>query len=356
MRHVLRLAERSPGTVGPNPAVGCVIVAGNGRIVGRGHTQMGGRPHAEKIALDAAGALARDATAYVTLEPCSDHDERTPCAQALVEAGIARVVSAIENPDPRRSGHGHAILRGAGVTVDVGVLAREACELNAGYILRATAKRPLVTLKIVQSLDGRVATSSGESGYIGGERARAYGHLMRARHDAVLIGIETALADDPELTCRIPGLEGLSPLRVVLDSRLRLSEWSNLAKSAAEIPTLVFSGRPAGGPLAACGVEIVQVQRDARGRPDIEAVLKELAARGIMRLLVEGGASVHAAFLDRGLADRLEVFSAPAVFGGAGRPSIDALAALNLEEIPRFTRLGQRMLGPDLLESFAASA
>jgi diaminohydroxyphosphoribosylaminopyrimidine deaminase/5-amino-6-(5-phosphoribosylamino)uracil reductase len=228
--------------------------------------------------------------------------------------------------------------------------------LNAGYFLRTTAKRPLVTLKIVQSLDGRVATSSGENRSIAGERARAYGHLMRARHDAVLIGIETALADDPELTCRIPGLEGHSPLRVVLDSRLRLSEWSNLAKSAAETPTVVFSGKPGGGPLLACGVEIVQVQRDARGRPDIQAVLKELAARGITRLLVEGGASVHAAFLDRGLADRLEVFAAPAVFGGAGRPSIDALAALNLEEVPRFVCLGRRMLGPDLLESFAASA
>lgn len=356
MRHVLRLAERSLGTLGPNPAVGCVIVSGNGRIVGRGHTQKGGRPHAEEMALDAAGARAHDATAYVTLEPCSDHGERMPCALALAQAGIARVVSAIENPAPRRRGLGHAILREAGVSVDVGVLAREASELNAGYVLWATAKRPLVTLKIVQSLDGRAATSSGENGYIGGERARAYGHLLRGRHDAVLIGIETALAEDPELTCRIPGLEGRSPVRVVLDSRLRLSEWSNLAKSAAEIPTLVFSGRPAGGALAGCGVKLVQVQRDARGRPDIEAVLKELAARGITRLLVEGGASVHAAFLDRGLADRLEVFSAPAIFGGAGRPSIDALAALNLEEIPRFARLGRQMLGPDLLESFAASA
>lgn len=356
MRHALRLAERSLGSVAPNPAVGCVIVSPDGRIVGRGRTQKGGRPHAEAVALEAAGALARGATAYVTLEPCSHHGQTPPCADALVAAGVARVVVAVEDPDERVNGGGVARLRAAGIAVDVGVLGQDAADLNRGFFLRVKEGRPLVTLKMAQSLDGRSASSSGESKWITGPEARAYGHLLRARHDAILVGIETALADDPELTCRIPGLEARSPLRVVLDTRLRLTEWSKLAQTARDIPTLVFTSKTPGGALAACGVDIVQIPRDARGRPDVRLVLKELAGRGITRLLVEGGASVHASFLDRGFADRLEVFGAPTVLGGSGRASIDALAALSLDEAPRFKRVGVRTLGADLLESFAATA
>lgn len=356
MRHALRLAARALGTAAPNPAVGCVLVGPDGRIVGRGFTRAGGRPHAETVALKAAGARARGATAYVTLEPCAHHGQTPPCADALVEAGVARVVAAVEDPDPRVSGKGLERLRAAGIAIDNGVLAREAAALNAGFFLKVREARPLVTLKIAQSLDGRIATSSGESRWITGPEARAYGHLLRARHDAILVGIETALADDPELTCRLPGLEERSPLRVVLDSRLRLSEWSKLAQSARERPTLVFTTAAPGGPLAAAGVEILRVQRDARGRPEIGAVLRELAGRGITRLLVEGGAGVHASFLDRGFADRLEIFTAPTLLGGAGHPAIGALAALALEEAPRFSRVGRLRLGADLLESFAAPA
>jgi len=356
MRHALRLAERSLGSVAPNPAVGCIIVAADGRIVGRGRTQEGGRPHAEAVALNIAGASARGATAYVTLEPCSHHGQTPPCADALVSAGIARVVAAAGDPDSRVNGQGIARLREAGVTVDVDVLKNEAAELNRGFFLRTVSERPLVTLKIAQSLDGRTTAASGGSRWITGEESRRYGHLLRARHDAILIGIETALADDPELTCRIPGLEARSPLRVVLDTRLRLNEWSKLAQTARDIPTFVFTSNVTGGPLTACGVEIIQVQRDARGRPDVAAVLRELAKRGVTRLLVEGGASVHASFLDRGFADRLEVFGAPAVLGGAGRPAIDALAALSLDEAPRFRRIRHRSLGADVLESFVATA
>lgn len=356
MRHALRLAERSLGSVAPNPAVGCVIVTADGRIVGRGRTQDGGRPHAETVALEMAGAFARGATAYVTLEPCSHHGQTPPCADALVTAGIARVVAATGDPDPRVNGEGIARLREAGIAVDVGVLKSDAADLNRGFFLRTVGERPLVTLKIAQSLDGRTTAASGESRWVTGEEARRYGHLLRARHDAILIGIETALADDPELTCRIPGLETHSPIRVVLDSRLRLNEWSKLAQTARDVPTLVFTSKATGGPLAASGVEIVQVQRDARGRPEIAAVLKDLAKRGVTRLLVEGGASVHASFLDRGFADRLEVFGAPAVLGGSGRPAIDALAALSLDEAPRFRRIRHRSLGADVLESFAATA
>ena len=353
MHHALALAERALGTTAPNPAVGCVIVAPDGRVVGRGWTGQGGRPHAETLALAQAGAAARGATAYVTLEPCSHQGQTPPCASALIAAGVARVVAAVTDPDPRVKGAGFATLRAAGTEVVTGIGANEAAEQNAGFFMRVNQGRPLVTLKIAQSLDGKTATATGESKWITGEAARAYGHLLRARHDAILIGIGTALADDPELTCRLPGLEDRSPLRVVLDTRLKLTEWSKLAQSAAETPTLVFTTAQGGGALTTCGIEVVRVARDVRGRPDLEAVLKELGKRGITRLLVEGGATVHASFLDRNLVDRLEVFRAPLILGEAGHGAIDALAALTLGEAPRFKPMSRRSLGPDLLESFA---
>jgi diaminohydroxyphosphoribosylaminopyrimidine deaminase/5-amino-6-(5-phosphoribosylamino)uracil reductase len=329
-----------------------VIVSAQGLIAGRGWTGRGGRPHAETVALEQAGAAARGATAYVTLEPCAHHGQTPPCASALAEAGIARVVAAVEDPDPRVRGKGFEMLRDAGVAVDTGICAKEAAELNAGFFKRVREGQPLVTLKIAQSLDGKTATATGESKWITGEAARAYGHLLRARFDAILIGIGTALADNPLLTCRLPGLEDHSPLRVVLDTRLQLNEWSKLAQSAGETPTLVFTTSDGGGSLAACGVEVVKVARDVRGRPDLAAVLAALGRRGITRLLVEGGATVHAAFLDRGLADRLEIFRSPLVLGAAGHDGVDSLAAMTLGEAPRFRPTGRRSLGPDLLESF----
>jgi diaminohydroxyphosphoribosylaminopyrimidine deaminase/5-amino-6-(5-phosphoribosylamino)uracil reductase len=356
MQHALRLAGRGLGRVAPNPSVGCVIVSGEGRVLGCGWTADGGRPHAETVAIAQAGTAARGATAYVTLEPCAHHGHTPPCAQALIGAGVARVVASMEDSDPRVSGRGFAMLREAGIDVTTGLLAQDATKLNAGFFLRIREKRPLVTLKIAQSLDGKTATSSGESKWITGEDARRFGHLLRARHDAILVGIETALADDPELTCRISGLEGCSPTRVVLDTRLRLAEESKLTRGAKEIPTLVYSTGAASSVLSACGVEVVTVVRDARGRPDIGAVLADLAARGITRLLVEGGAGVHAAFLDRGYADRLEVFRSPVLLGDAGHSAINALAAFTLDEAPRFACVSRQMLGPDLLESFEARA
>jgi diaminohydroxyphosphoribosylaminopyrimidine deaminase/5-amino-6-(5-phosphoribosylamino)uracil reductase len=356
MRHALALAERAVGTTAPNPAVGCVIVSEDGRVVGRGWTQDGGRPHAETVALAEAGDAARGAVAYVTLEPCAHHGQTPPCAEALVKAGVARVVAAVGDPDPRVAGKGLAMLRAAGIEVVTGVLEKEAAELNAGFFLRVKNNRPLVTLKIAQSLDGKTATVSGQSKWITGPEARRFGHLLRAKNDAILIGIETALADDPELTCRLPGLEDRSPVRVVLDTRLRLSENLKLVRTAKETPTIVFTVANGGGTLVASGVDIVKVARDPRGRPDIGAVLAELARRGATRLLVEGGAGVHATFLDRGLADRLEVFRAPIVLGGSGRNAIDALAGLDLDEASRFVPTGYRRLGPDVLESFAARA
>jgi diaminohydroxyphosphoribosylaminopyrimidine deaminase/5-amino-6-(5-phosphoribosylamino)uracil reductase len=356
MRHALALAERAVGTTAPNPAVGCVIVSEDGRVVGRGWTQAGGRPHAEVVALAQAGEAARGATAYVTLEPCAHHGQTPPCANALVHAGVARVVAAVEDPDPRVGGKGLAMLREAGIEVATGVLEKDAAELNAGFFLRVKEGRPLVTLKIAQSLDGKTSTVSGQSRWITGPDARRFGHLLRAKSDAILIGIETALADDPELTCRLPGLEDRSPVRVVLDTRLRLSEGSKVVRTARQTPTLVFTVANGGGTLMASGVEVVKVARDPRGRPDIAAVVRELGRRGVTRLLVEGGAGVHAAFLDRGLADRIEVFRAPVVLGGSGGNAIDALSALDLDEASRFVSVGRRTLGPDMLESFVARA
>jgi diaminohydroxyphosphoribosylaminopyrimidine deaminase/5-amino-6-(5-phosphoribosylamino)uracil reductase len=352
MQHALRLARRGLGRVAPNPAVGCVIVSQYERVVGRGWTAFGGRPHAESVALAQAADAARGATAYVTLEPCAHHGQTPPCTEALIRAGVRRVSAAVEDPDPRVSGRGVAQLREAGIEVVCGLLRDEATRLNAGFFLREQQKRPLVTLKIAESLDGKTATSSGESKWITGDEARRFGHLLRARHDAILIGIGTALADDPELTCRIPGLECYSPIRAVLDTRLRLGEWSKLARGAGEIPTLVYSVGSATPALSMCGVEVVTVARDVRGRPDIGSVLADLARRGITRLLVEGGAGVHAAFLDRGFADRLEVFRSPMLLGDAGHAAIDALAAFTLDEAPQFKCIGRHPMGLDLLESF----
>ncbi len=356
MRHALRLASRGLGRVAPNPAVGCVVVSGEETVVGRGWTAEGGRPHAETRALAQAGEAARGATAYVTLEPCAHHGATPPCAEALIAAGVARVVVAVEDPDPRVNGRGIERLRAAGISVTCDVLGYDAARLNAGFFLRVREERPLVTLKIASSLDGRTASAGGESRWITGEEARRLGHLLRAQHDAILVGIETALADDPLLTCRIAGLERFSPVRIVLDTRLRLPATSRLAQSARLHPTLLFTTSEGGAPLAEAGIEIVRVQRDARGRPEIAAVLQLLASRGITRLLVEGGAGVHAAFLDRGLVDRVEFFRSPLVLGGGGHPAIDALAALSLSEAPRFAPAGLLQAGSDLLESLNARA
>src|SRR5215475_2950035 len=236
MAAALDLARRGLGRVWPNPAVGCVLVR-QGRVVGRGWTQPGGRPHAETEALHRAGAAAKGATAYVTLEPCSHHGRTPPCADALIAAGIARAVVAMEDPDPRVSGAGLARLREAGIKVDLGLGESEAGEINAGFFLRIRERRPLITLKLAMTLDGRIATRSGESRWITGEAARARAHLLRAQHDAVMVGSGTVLADDPLLNVRLPGLGRQSPLRIVLDGRMRLSLTSALVAGARETPT-----------------------------------------------------------------------------------------------------------------------
>ncbi|MGN6517697.1 MAG: bifunctional diaminohydroxyphosphoribosylaminopyrimidine deaminase/5-amino-6-(5-phosphoribosylamino)uracil reductase RibD [Rhizomicrobium sp.] len=357
MRHALVLAARALGRTGTAPSVGCVIVSPDGHVVGRGQTGDGGRPHAEAAALAQAGSTARGATVYVTLEPCSHIGKKgPPCADALVKAGVARVAVAMIDPDPRTNGAGIAKLQAAGIVTASDVLLPEAEMLNRGFILRTTQNRPLVTLKVAQSADGFTARAPGEPQWITGEDARRFGHLLRAKHDAILVGIETAIADDPELTCRLPGLEKYSPIRIVFDSKLRLDPNSKLARTARSIPTLVFTVRDGGAELCALDVEIIRVDADRDGHVSIPAALRVLAERGIMRLLVEGGATVHSAFLSAGFADRLEIFTAPMSLGNSGRGGIDALTQRKLAEAPNFVRLSSRKLGQDRLESYAAKA
>ncbi len=351
MRHALVLAERALGCVAPNPAVGCVIVSPEGRVVGRGWTQDGGRPHAETVALAQAGEAARGSTVYITLEPCAHHGRTPPCAQALVAAGVNRVVAALKDPDPRVRGRGLSALRAAGIEVMTPALEKEAAALNAGFFLRITNDRPLVTIKIAQSRDSKTIAVPGESRWITGEEARRFGHLLRAKHDAILIGIGTALTDDPMLDCRLPGLENRSPTRVVLDTFLRLSEHSKLVQTAERIPTIVFTAVEGGDRLRAHRVEVLRVTKDNAGRPELGAVLGVLAQRGFTRVLVEGGPTLISRFLEENLADRLEVFTAPRTLGELAGGEIAGLA-----DVGKFKRTATRDLGPDMLESYVLRA
>jgi diaminohydroxyphosphoribosylaminopyrimidine deaminase/5-amino-6-(5-phosphoribosylamino)uracil reductase len=355
MLAALGLARRGLGDVWPNPSVGCILVK-DGRVVGRGWTAKGGRPHAETIALARAGNAARGAVAYVTLEPCAHHGQTGPCADALIAAGIARAVVAVEDPDPRVSGRGITRLRQAGIQVETGLLAESAAELNAGFFSRVCRGRPLVTLKLASSLDGRIATHSGESKWITGPAARAAGHTLRADNDAIMIGSGTALEDNPELTCRLPGLEDRSPLRIVVDGHLRLPLTSRLVATAQRTPAwLVTREGNAAERLAAyadCGVEVIEVPPTADGRIDLVVAFKELGRRGLTRVLVEGGSRLAATLLYHGLVDRLAWFRAPIVLGGDALPAAVSFGVDHLADAPRFARLSVAELGDDMFEYF----
>lgn len=355
MRAALALARRGLGNVWPNPAVGCLIVKDD-RVVGRGWTQPGGRPHAETEALAMAGGAARGAVAYVTLEPCAHHGKTPPCAEALIAAGIARVVVAMEDPDPRVSGAGLALLTQAGIAIVRGVCGDEAAELNAGFFTKVREGRPLVTLKLATTLDGRIATHSGESKWITGEAARAASHLLRAEHDVIMVGSGTALADDPELTCRLPGLGDRSPVRVVVDGRLRLPLTAKVVTSANEIPTWLVTLE--GCDEARCeaygdaGVDIVEIPAGPDHTVDLGAALGALAESGVTRVLVEGGAHLASALLRAGLVDRLVWFHAARVIGGDGLPAAVAFGVDHLAQTPRFERVEVRPVGEDLMEIY----
>ncbi len=317
MQRALELAQLAEGNTSPNPMVGCVLVDDDGNIVGEGYHHKAGQAHAEVNALAEAKAAARGATAYVTLEPCSHYGRTGPCCVALARAGIRRVVAACTDPNPKVAGQGLEYLRLQGIEVQTGVCEEQALRQNERFFTWITKKRPFITLKYAMTLDGKIATADGDSKWITGEEARTYAHRLRRQHDAVLVGIGTVLADDPELTTRL--VQGKNPVRVVLDSHLRISLMATVLNPAAE--TIVFADEGAdavkGQALAALpNVEVVRLPA-ADGRLPAERVVQELAQRGITSVLVEGGSAVHGAFFDAGLADRVCAFIAPKLIGGA---------------------------------------
>ncbi|QWG15506.1 bifunctional diaminohydroxyphosphoribosylaminopyrimidine deaminase/5-amino-6-(5-phosphoribosylamino)uracil reductase RibD [Bradyrhizobium sediminis] len=354
MALALLLGRRGQGRVWPNPAVGAVVVK-DGIIVGRGWTQAGGRPHAEPEALKRAGEAARGATLYVTLEPCSHFGKSPPCADAVIAAGIARVVSAIEDPNPEVAGQGHAKLRAAGITVDVGPGTAEAACDHAGHFRRVRDKRPHVILKLAVSPDDKIAAAGHKPVAVTGEAAKARVHLLRAQCDAILVGIGTVRADDPLLTCRLPGMEARSPVRVVLDRSLRISGTSKLVHSARETPLWVMTSSlaeaPAAMKLGAAGAQVMRVPTTTAPPPglDLAAVLHALAEKGITRLLVEGGAKVASSFVAANLVDEVWLLRGAHPVGADGVPALDALPLSAITQSPVFKLRASETLQNDTL-------
>jgi diaminohydroxyphosphoribosylaminopyrimidine deaminase/5-amino-6-(5-phosphoribosylamino)uracil reductase len=356
MQLALGLGRRGQGRTWPNPAVGAVVVK-DGVIAGRGWTQPGGRPHAEPDALKRAGEAARGATLYVTLEPCSHVGKSPPCVDAVIAAGIARVVSAIEDPNPEVAGGGHAKLRAAGIVVDVGLHAAEAAHDHAGHFRRIRDHRPHVILKLAVSADDKIGAAGHKPVAITGEAARTRVHLLRAQCDAILVGIGTVLADDPVLTCRLPGMEARSPVRVVLDRSLRIPGGSRLVQSARETPLWVMtsdlSEAPAAVKLGAAGAQVIRVA--ANGTPsrlDLAAVLHGLSKKGISRLMVEGGARVASSFVSAGMVDEVWLLRGPQAVGADGVPALDALPLSALTGSPAFKLRASESLGKDTLHIY----
>jgi diaminohydroxyphosphoribosylaminopyrimidine deaminase/5-amino-6-(5-phosphoribosylamino)uracil reductase len=347
MAMALSLGRRGLGRTWPNPAVGAVLVK-DGVIVGRGWTQPGGRPHAEAEALRRAGGAARGATLYVTLEPCSHHGKSPPCADAVIAAGVARVVSALEDPNPEVAGEGHARLRAAGLAVDIGVGAEAARHDHAGHILRMREHRPRVLLKLAISADGKAGAAGGRPVAITGAAVHDRVHLLRAQNDAIMIGAGTALADDPMLTCRLPGMAQRSPLRIVLDGALRLPVSSRLVRTARQTPVWAIAG--AGAPTAAeevlrtHGVEVLR-EAESGGRLDLPAVIKLLAGRGITRLMVEDGPTLAAALIRAELVDEAILFHAAKIIGADGVEALNPVAVAALTR--RLKHRGSEPVGPD---------
>lgn len=356
MAHALRLAARGNGRAWPNPSVGCVITQGD-RVVGRGFTRPGGRPHAEAVALALAGAAARGATTHVTLEPCAHQGRGAPCTDALIAAGIARVVTALTDPDPRTAGAGHARLRAAGIEVREGVLADQAARVTAGFLKRVGRGLPFVTLKLAASLDGRIATGAGESRWITGAEARRLVHAMRLSHDAVLVGSGTARADDPELTARGMG-EVAQPVRVVIDSALSLAPGSRLGRSAGSGGVWLVHG-PAAPASAragwqAHGARLIEAPAGEDGHVEAGAALAALAGAGLTRILCEGGAGLAARMIAAGLVDDLAVFSAGLAIGAEGVPALGPLGLDALSRAPRFSLREWRSVGEDSFALWSA--
>jgi len=341
------LGRRGLGQTWPNPAVGAVIVK-DGIVLGRGWTQKGGRPHAEVEALKRAKKAAQKtlvgATMYVTLEPCSHQGKTPPCADAIIKAGIARVVSALEDPNREGAGQGHERLRAKGITVDIGFGADEARRAHAGHIMRMQKGRPYVTLKLALSKDGKAGLAGRKQVQLSGEAARERVFQMRSQHDAILVGIGTILSDNPQLNCRLPGMIVRSPVRVVLDAQLRLPLATAVVATVSETPTWVFAARNASSIADDIRVE------EQNGKLDLNEVLKVLAGEGITRLMVEGGPTVAAAFVADDLVDEAVLLHTDKTIGAGG---IDALEGMDLTALTGSLRArGREKLGPDTLETF----
>jgi diaminohydroxyphosphoribosylaminopyrimidine deaminase / 5-amino-6-(5-phosphoribosylamino)uracil reductase len=352
MEAALNLGSRSLGLAAPNPAVGAILVKA-GAVVGRGATAPGGRPHAERIAIDHAGEAARGATLYVTLEPCSHFGVSPPCVDAIIAAGVTRVVSAMEDPNPLVGGQGHARLRAAGIAVSVGAGAAQARRDHLGHILRVTAGRPCVTLKLAETADGFASAGANDARLrITGQIADLRVQIMRSTHDAIMVGIETALIDDPALTVRLAGVDR-KPLRVVLDTHLRLPEGSRVASTAREIPTLVVAGAEASDDAARrledLGVMIERVPLDAGAHVDLHQALRALVARGITRVFSEGGPKVAARLIALKLADEVALITADKPLGRPGVPALDAQARAALLDGSRYRPFETMNYGPDTM-------
>ena len=353
MQLALTLGRRGQGRTWPNPAVGAVAVK-DGVIIGRGWTQPGGRPHAEREALKRAGEAARGATLYATLEPCSHFGKSPPCADAIIEAGITRVVSAIEDPNPEVAGQGHGKLRAAGIAVDVGPCATEAAYDHAGHFRRIRDKRPHVILKLAVSADDKIGAAGHKPVAITGEAARTRVHLLRAQSDAILVGIGTVLADDPLLTCRLPGMEARSPVRVVLDRALRIRGTSKLVHSARQTPLWVMTSElaeaAAAARLGAAGAQVIRIATTASPPGlDLSATLRALAEKGITRLMVEGGSRVASSFVAAGLVDEVWLLRGAGAVGADGIAALDALQLTAITQSPGFRVRASEALQNDTL-------
>jgi diaminohydroxyphosphoribosylaminopyrimidine deaminase/5-amino-6-(5-phosphoribosylamino)uracil reductase len=351
MQLALTLGRRGLGRTWPNPSVGAVVVK-DGVIVGRGWTQPGGRPHAEPEALKRAGEAAGGATLYVTLEPCSHFGKSPPCADATIAAGISRVVAAIEDPNPEVAGNGFARLRAAGIAVDVGLLAEEAARDHAGHFRRIRDGRPHVILKLAVSADDKIGAAGGKPVAISGEAARTRVHLLRAQSDAILVGIGTVLADDPLLTCRLPGMAARSPVRMVLDRALRIPGNSRLVHSARQTPLWVVASElaeaPAATRLGAAGAQVIRIAPTSAPGLDLTAVLRALADKGITRLMVEGGSRVASSFVAADLVDEVWLLRGPEALG-EGIAALDALPLSEITQSPRLKLRASETLGKDTL-------
>jgi diaminohydroxyphosphoribosylaminopyrimidine deaminase / 5-amino-6-(5-phosphoribosylamino)uracil reductase len=350
MELALRMAHRMLGRTAPNPAVGAIIAdETTGEIISRGWTQQGGRPHAEAHALDLAGARARGLTMYVSLEPCSHHGRTPPCANAIVAAGMRRVVCAIEDPNPEIAGRGLAVLRDAGVVVDLGLCAEEARWMAAGHILRMTRDRPFVQLKIAVSADGLIAPGDGAPRWVTGPEARQFAHILRARADAILVGRKTVADDNPELTCRLPGLEGRSPRRIILDAKFRTSPAAKMLQTAERVPVTIFGDTRSTPPPYPRGVEVRRMPAGPDGRLSLSVALESLAAEGVTRVLVEGGPTIAGAFLAADLVDEVVIGHGTETLGPKGRMPIGDHGLEFIARSERWQTVEERGIGVDRL-------